>query len=339
MVKSGSNDSYQKHKNYIYHKMTIKNFVFSLLIILVARDPMAYSGCSSLSKGKITLKVNSCTVPNIQPSMIKNREYQRKFVKMDKIERRRLRVMYKGITIDGLVLKSAVQKTGALDTELDLQGQKISIFLTKKKVACNLLVGKIIESYLEEGCCDGHINPPCLFESHYLFNRKIFYSTKPSIPDFKSLRLKENKSKIVREANKQLKKNNFKKAALLYEKANRLNQLGIRGHYYLGVSYRLLDQCDKAVKPLEFIRKKDLKRENIKIEDLAIKQGVLLLARCYSRLLKPDQAVNVLNNLLYEPKRFKTQIKSSLSHSDFGWIHQEKSYIEYKQRAEEIIGR
>ena len=120
-------------------------------------------------------------------------------------------------------------------------------------------------------------------------------------------------------------------------KAN--GELDITGHYKLAVAYRKDDRCNKAIEPLEYINGRHNKKDFWADEEKVIRSARFLLARCYAKLNKPGFATTILEAYLLEPRKYRNELKWSLGHKDFGWIHTSKEYRDYKKEAQRRLGK
>jgi hypothetical protein len=129
----------------------------------------------------------------------------------------------------------------------------------------------------------------------------------------------------------------FKMAAKFLERTRSRGKIDLAGRYALGVSYRKLDLCPKAIPVLKEIYDDFLKKKNWADQDKYTRRAIFLLARCYAKELNSGQAVLILNGYLVEPKKYKAEIRQSFKHRDFGWIHTTKDYINYKKEAQKKL--
>lgn len=297
-------------------------------------------GCVSLIQGPLIVKVNSCQILDIRANLTNNSEYRTKLSRLDQREKRRLVEFYRGAYLKGTVVRSGAKITGDFQSSANLGGKPVSIFVPPgNRPSCALYQNRIVQSYVEEACCDGQINPPCLLKSHLVFKRPIRVFALPRGQVRRSgggVGLKM--ASEVKQGNWYLKRKKYASAIARYTAAKRRGKLGIRGHYYLGYAYQKIDRCDEAIDVLEVIRQKSLKGNTWQNEQFAIQNGMILLARCYARQLRADEAIEICNSFLHNPRKFGKQIVATLQHRDFGWIRNNPLYQDYRKRAQKTVG-
>lgn len=299
----------------------------------------AHGGCVSLVQGPLIVKVDSCQILDIRNNLVNNSEYRTKLSRLDQQEKDRLVSTYRGTYLKGTVLQSKAKVTGVFQSTANLVGKPVSVFVpSTNSQGCGAYQYRIVQSYVEEACCDGQINPPCLLKSHLMFKKpiKVFSLPQSQVRRTKGVGLKM--AREVKEGNWFLKRKKYGDAIGRYTKAQKQGQLGVRGHYYLGFAYQKIDRCDKAIEALGILRKANLTGQAWQNEQQAIQKGLILLARCYARQLRADEAVEVCNSFLHNPRKFGKQIIASLNHRDFGWIRNNPLYVDYRKRAQQTVG-
>lgn len=299
----------------------------------------AYGGCVSLIRGPLILKVNSCQILDIRENLANNSEYRTKLSRLDAAEKRRLVGFYRGAYLKGTVVQSNAKITGDFRSSANLSGKPVSIFVPPgRRPNCSAYQDRIIQSYVEEACCDGMINPPCLLKSHLMFNKpiKVFALAKGQVRSKRSIGLKM--ASEVKQGNWFLKRKKYASAIGRYRAAQKKGVLGVRGHYYLGFALQKIDRCEQAIEALSYVRQKALKGNTWQNEQLAIQDSLILLARCYARQLRADEAIEVCDSFLHNPRKYSKQIIASLNHRDFGWIRNNPLYKDYRKRAQKTVG-
>lgn len=206
------------------------------------------------------------------------------------------------------------------------------LYVPPGQQTCAGVLGKRVAGNLREICCDGGGDPPCLLNTSYVLSApKVLGSAGTSAGD--ASRQKAAKSKDYVQGTAAFQQRKWKDAVKAFEQARAKGELDIKGHYRLGVAYRELDQCRDAVAPLRFVHEQREKKAIFADEESVARDAGFLLARCHSKMNEPGAAVLLLNSYLLEPQKYKKEIKESLSHKDFGWIHTSKEYREYKAEA------
>lgn len=323
---------------------TTMNYLLNIVLALscgsaLVHGTSGYSGCVSLVKGPLILRVNSCQILDIRQNLTNNSEYRTKLGRLDQQEKNRLVAFYRGAYLKGTVVQSGAKITGVFQSSANLRGRQVSVFVPPaNSKPCSTYQGRIIQSYVTEACCDGQINPPCLLKSHLVFKKpiKVFALPKAQVASTSSVGLKM--ARVVKEGNWYLKRKKYSSAIARYQQAKQKGQLGVRGHYYLGFAYHKVDRCDKAIETLAILRGQSASGSTWQNEQQAIQKGLILLARCYARQQRADEAVEVCNSFLHNPRKYGKQILATLRHPDFGWIRNNPLYQDYRQRAENTIG-
>jgi hypothetical protein len=109
------------------------------------------------------------------------------------------------------------------------------------------------------------------------------------------------------------------------------------GYYFLGLTYRYLDLCSKAISPLTYLAELNDKNEVWGDQKEVLRRSNFLLARCHSKLNRPGEATIILNSYLIEPGKYRAEIQESLKHKDFGWINSAKEFVEYEAKARKAL--
>ena len=313
---------------------------FILWALLGSPFSVALGDCISLVKGPIILDVRTCGVLNPEGTFDPNMERYQFIMQLPPMERKRFYHSYRGMVIRGTVAKSKAIRSGLAKEMGALQGESIAVFVPPGSTAysCQKIQGKRLAGMLDEACCEGGGDPPCLLQSSLVFKDLKVTGTAAQKAPGSSVAQQRKVSKLEKAGDDFFKKKDFKKAIGYYRAAWGKNLLGIRGLYKLGLAYRFEDKCGLAIKPLEAIRtrfnKKDYWAEDLPL----VHKGKFLLARCYAKINKPGFAVTVLDGFLIEPQRFQKEIRASLTHQDFGWIKTSKEYGEYRKRVKEKLG-
>ena len=309
-------------------------FIFANLI-----SNQSAAECVSLVKGQIAFDVNTCGV--FSPEKTFDFSMSRyAFIKdLPAANRKQFYDSYRGLLMKGRVAKSEAIRSGLSPEKGALNGENISVFVMPGQASCENLTGKRLLANLDEACCEGGGDVPCLLNTSFVLKdikaMGEANDTEPSEkkkPSFK-------KSKNYLAAEKLFAKKDYKKAAALFEEAKRNKELDIPGAYKLGITYRLLDQCKKAIPILRDVYDRYIKNDFWAEDEEDIRSANFLLARCYSKLSEPGFAVVVLNAYILDPKKYRKELDLSLKHKDFGWIHTSKEYREYKKDAEKALSK
>jgi hypothetical protein len=204
------------------------------------------------------------------------------------------------------------------------------MYIAPPQNQCSAILGKRVAANVNERCCDGGGDVPCLLDTGFVLkDPKVIGSTASGAGD-------ESRQRAMRSATYKtgiaaFRAKKYKDAAAAFQKAKASGELDIKGHYSLGFSYREMDQCGDAIPPLKFIHDASLKKDIWADEEDIARKATFLLARCYSKINDPGAAVMILNSYLLEPQKYKAELKQALSNKDFGWIHTSKEYRDFKK--------
>ncbi len=300
---------------------------------LLSAPGISQDTCVELIKGNIVIDVSSCV--SFTPAAFDRSQPAFKFINnLDAAARQSLYKSYSGLIVKGTIVHSDAVRTGLSTTKGALRGQKESFFISAGLTTCEVIKTKRIFALLSEQCCNGNADVPCLLESGYvLTNLKmagaaIMGSSSPSIAPSKT------HSQLYIDADKKYSEQKYQDAINLYEKAEAEGDVDINSLFHIGFAYRSIENCAKAIPPLEKIWARKQANKIWTNDDLIARRGVFLLARCHAKSGHPAEAIYYLNSFLLDPKKYRNELQQSISHKDFGWIHSSKEYIEYKALAE-----
>lgn len=308
--------------------------VFALAIWSIGTA--ATADCISLVKGPIALDVKSCGVLNPEASFdLTNSRYT--FIKdLPPADRKKFLDSYRGLILKGRVARSMAVRSGLSPEKGALNGEEVSFYVRPGEAQCNALMGMRVAGMVDEACCEGGGDAPCLLESSLVL-KEVKAIGKPESSAGNKERSKAKATPDYLKAEEALRKKDYKTATRHFEAARQDGRLDLIGHYNLGLSYRLLDQCDKAVPVLDWIFKKSSKNEYWTDEEAVVRRSNFLLARCYAKLNKAEYAMVILQSYLLDPKKFKIELKQALNHKDFGWIKTSKEYQEFRTQADKAL--
>jgi hypothetical protein len=314
-------------------------YLKSLIILTGILSEVANAECISLVKGPVIVDIQSCGAVNPDAFDVKREKY--KFIgDLDPPGRKMLLNQYRGLYLKGVVVRSTAIREGIDTTPGALQGDSVQLFIPPGQAQCTAVQNKRVAGILQEKCCDGNGDAPCLLNTGLIFTKPKAVGQAGVGLDGKLLSPTKNNrehKKNYLDAQKYFVKKDYKKATALFKKADEEKDIDVKGLYQWGSAYRELEDCPAAIAPLERIYKLNQNGKVWKDEELDARRAVFLLARCHSKMNQPSQSAFYLNGFLVEPKRYMTEIKQSLKHKDFGWIHTSKEYVEYKAEAERVI--
>lgn len=313
--------------------MRMVNFI---LVLLLLGCTYSFGDCVSLVRGYIALDVKSCGILNPESTFDTSMERFSFIRELPSRDRQKFLHSYRGMLVRGLVVKSLAVRSGLTKERGVLEGENTKFFVHPgtSDLSCRNVQGKRIKALLDEACCEGGGDPPCLLSSKFVL-KDIKVIGKAGGKS--SSQSKARKSKVYIKAEQMFARKKFGAAIRLYEQANTSNGLDIKGLYHLAYSYRKDDRCGQAIRPLRRIEEKARKKETWAFEAKDVRNANFLLARCYSRLNKPQLAIPLLEGYLLEPVKYRKELVESLNHRDFRWIHTTKEYRNFKRLVHEKL--
>lgn len=314
----------------------------SLVIImaLLLMPQIASADCTSLIKGPVAVDVLTCGSVNPEAFDLTKSKY--KFIAdLDPEGRKIITSQYRGLAVKGQIVRSQAIQAG-LDTRKGaLQGETVVLFIPPSQQAqCSALIGKRIAAQLQERCCDGAAEAPCLLDTGLtLSDIKVAGN---AVTDAEGKPSGLNKPAKVRGADyKQAEKfylqKKFKEAVASYKKAEAQNDIDVKGLVRWGFALREMEDCPSAIAPLKKVYDLSQKGKLWADEEMDGRRGIFLLARCHAKMSDPSLAVFYLNGFLLDPKKYRSELIQSLKHKDFGWIHTSKEYREYSSEAKKKL--
>lgn len=313
----------------------ITNLLLTLLCTILFSS-FASGACLNLIKGPILFDAGSCK--KLEPTQFMDFKKEKfKWINdLDLQGKNNLLNSYRGILVKGLVVESRAKNIG-LDTEQGaLKGKEIYVYMPPNTASCSQVANHRISGKINEICCEGGGNAPCLLNTSYVFQANKIVG-KTASADGHQKRIEARKNPAYKKASKAFKNKKWQLAAKYFEKAKQVDKIDLLGLYKLSMSYRNLDLCKKANPILKNIFER---RKNDQIwgdEVRVAKNSTFLLARCYARERKASEAKVVLDSFLLEPSVNKAEIKRALKHKDFGYISTSKEYLEFKEAAEKAL--
>lgn len=294
----------------------------------------AYADCLSVIKGPIVLAPQSCTVVNPEATFAQAKPAFKAIRNMDATFRKKLYNSYRGLVLEGTVIRSLAKQQGMSEEKGALQGQSIKAFVATG--TCATYQGRQVVGIIEEVCCNGGDTAPCLIDVTYKINRPEAKAAQPPAKQAMK-RGTAKKSVDYAKAEEYFAKKQYADAIKLYEAAQARHELDPTGVYHLGASLREVDACPRAIPYLKLIYDKKIAGAVWADDDAVVRESNFLLARCYSRTSSQSEAMLILQSYLLEPKKHRKEITDSLNHPDFGFIHTSKDYIQYKNDAEKKL--
>lgn len=307
----------------------VKNFICFLFFW----PSLGISVCLDLVKGPIIIEVSECTPANPQVGSSDYRSFPEWVHSLDANLKNKVLSGHQGILINGKVTDSRITPVNQSELIRNIKGQKIKVFIhSDQGLNCADAARKLIHGILQESCCDTGSQAPCLWDTSYFMRspRPIAKPTLAQKPEAASQRTttspitSKNSEKLVEQHQKPTLSlaHNFYLARKFQEASKLLfvdwpeNANNPQWIWILTQSLRQQDLCIKAIKPLEkmndFYDKGELSLQH---ED-KIADSIFLLARCYAKTGKREEAVSVLQGMLYQKQLFKKHLAQSRHHHD-----------------------
>lgn len=310
------------------------------ILSLFGSSPVALAqvSCSSLVKGDIAFDVIQCGRINPEQTFKSSLDRFAFLRDLPKEKQKEFYDSYRGLIVSGKVAYSLAVRSGLTTEKGALATEEISVYINPGQTSCEQILGKRLKGQLEEACCTGGADVPCLLNSSYLLKSTSQIGTAGSSAGYKKMMdLDKNPSfrGWVKEFVKTGSVKDVESLASWYEE----DRLDERGRFMLAHSYRRMDKCPKAIEILEPLYRELLAGKYwIQVETF-LRRSALLLARCYSMEQNEGGALSVLDAFLKVPEKYRAEIESSLEHPDFGWIRTTKAYISYRQRAQKALAQ
>lgn len=307
-----------------------------LTLMAISHAPAALAVCTTLVKGPIAMEVKQCNIVTPERTFTGDMKYN--FIRdLPPANRKQFLSTYRGSLIKGTVTQSQAIRTGISDEKGALLNERISAFLPASQLACDKIMGKLIEVDLKQSCCDGGGASPCLLNTGYYLTNVRVSDAAAAAKNTNAKRSPEVQA-LYSKAKTAVSVKDFKNAAIHLEQIRTKGELDVSGQYLLAYVYRSLDKCNLALPLLEPLHQKFEKKEFWTDTEAPIRKGTMLYARCLSVLGRASEATLVLQGFLVERTRYKPEIRESISHRDFGYIRTSKSWATYKKAADKALG-
>jgi hypothetical protein len=296
----------------------------------------AQAACISLIRGPLVIDVKSCKAIVPEKDLTYGDEAFRDVKGLDPKAKGKLFATYRGLLISGEVVKSTAIQSG-LDVQGALNGTTADFYVAPGANNCAAIQGKRIASDIDEVCCEGNADAPCMLKTSYMLKTaKLVGVAESSAGD--RTRKEVEKNPRYQAALKLFQGKKYKKAAKEFEAVLKDMTLDIRGNFLLASSYHKQELCQKALPPLEYIAEQAEAKKIWGDEEGIARQAIFLLARCYAKTGDAGKSVIILNTYLIEAGKYRSEIEKSLKLAEFGYIHTTKEYKEYKEQAKKIVG-
>lgn len=306
----------------------------SVLVLILISQPLS-AACASLVRGQIMLDIQSCS--NVQPEQaFASPEPKYNFIRdLPPPQRKAFLDSYRGLSVRAKVARSFAIRSGLSPEQGALSGETIKAFIPPQLLNCGAISGKRVQAVMDEVCCEGGGEAPCLLGSSYVLKKPKVLGAANTKAGHTDSHLAANPE--YKQAQKLLAQRDYKKATALLSKLNLNQQLDVQGKFLLAAAYRDMDKCPAALPLLEELYQKFEKNDYWSDDESYIRRSNFLYARCLSMMEKAGEAVMILQGFLVEPKKYRKEILESFSHPDFGYIKTSKSYLEYKDTASRAL--
>lgn len=283
-------------------------------------------------KGPISFDIEVCKP--FDPAFFDTAKPKYKFIDdLDPDGRKQLLDSYRGLVLKGTIVLSQAIREGVSTSKGALQGQKTIVFIPPGATTCEMIRQKRIAAIINEKCCNGTGDVPCLLGNGYILS-DVKVTGDAMVGEGLEKKTRKPHSKDYLEAEKLYGAKKYKEAIKLYLKAEEAKDMDVKGLFRLGNAYREIEKCDLATKPLKKIWALQQANKVYADEEMDARRGVFLLARCEAKNGDAAGAIYYLNAFLLDPQKYRSELQQSLKHRDFGWIHTSKEYQEYKVAAE-----
>ncbi len=312
----------------------ILNLFFAIFMFLPNLSSL-YAQCASLARGAVAFDPKSCQA--LQPEQFfQKSKPQHKFIfNLDAVNQKQFFDTYRGHLLKGTVSRSQIKQKGLIESQRGLLlGKNISVFIPPTAVVnCSNITQQTVVGILSEQCCNGSGESPCLSGTNYILEIKE-QVPRIALDNQKNPTAARSRSEKAKTANEAFENSNFKLAAKNLEEVRKEGKMDALAYYQLGMSYRKLDLCRKAIPPLREFYDIEEQSKRWAADDDLVRKNYMLLARCYARENDADSAVMILGSFLTEPKKYRKEIEESLRERDFNWIDTTKEFKQYREEAQ-----
>lgn len=314
------------------HMYRVLAALFIMLAGLFAPDSRLHATCAALIKGEIAYDVESCGL--INPERTFDTRIERfAFIKdLPPENKKQFYNSYRGLILRGRVVRSLAVRSGLSSEPGALNGEIVSVFVPPGPIQCHQIRGKRLKAMLDEACCIGGGDVPCLLNSSYVLKNIQVIGTKGSAAGHK-VQMELEKDPQYQRALVEFRQNKFASAVSKLEEFRKSGRLDPRGYYFLALAYRNMDRCPMALTVLEPLEKQFQEGRFWAQNEQYIYNGVLLKARCLSLMGRAGEAVIILQAFSQDPIKYKEQFEASLSHRDFNRIRTTKEYTKFREAA------
>ena len=309
----------------------------ALTVIVFGGAATGFANCVSLVKGQIFLDVKSCGLLNPEASFDPSKGEKFKFIgQLPAQQRKQFLDSYRGLIVKGTVVKSSATRSGLVAEKNALNGEQVTIFIRPGKTDCTQIADKRLSANINEACCSGGGEVPCLLPSAIVVESyEVIGQAASSAGD--ADRKKSRQDPTYQQAEQAFVKGDFHKAAALYQRLLFEDKLDLKGRFQLGTAYRNLEMCPKAIPVLAVVHEQYTKKKVWADEEATARKAIFLLARCYAKEKNADMAEVILDEYLGDPVKYRKEIRDAMGERDFGWINTTKEYQRFLKQANEKV--
>jgi hypothetical protein len=215
----------------------------------------------------------------------------------------------------------AVQK-GLSNSPGALKGTQISAFIHgSHKLSCSKIKG-FVKGKLKETCCDGSGNAPCLWKTGY-------YLSKVKTSSGSKMKGRGEITSIIADAKKMFKKKEYSKIGYKYGYRGRDFPYEVEFQYYVGMSYFIQEDCEKAKNFFNRIHTAYGRgKANLAFKSM-IKKASYNFAVCHAREGDAIGATSILDGMKLDRKFFSKEISRARYDGNFGRIKNTKEWKKF----------
>lgn len=317
-------------------KALVKIALSVSFLVAIGLPDQVRAGCVSLIRGPIVVDMKSCGLINPEKTFDPAISQFSFIYELPAKERLEFLNTYRGLHISGRVVRSKAVRTGLREERGALNNEDIVAFIAPGVSSCSQIANKRLKANVEEVCCEGRGEAPCLLNSAYMLSSlEVIGEKSSSAGNIKQVVAERMKEFSL--AQKAFSDRDYKKSLKFLKVIESQGNLDTVSAYMMALAYRKLDRCPNAEPYLDKIYQRFLKNQYWAQNEKFIRAGVLLHARCLSVQQKSGEAAMVLQSMLSDVERFDAEIRQSLSHPDFGWIKTSKDFINYRDSAMKAI--
>ena len=148
-----------------------RQFFFLLALLGSIKSQIAKADCIDLTSGRIEYQVTGCEVINPEALFLTPESRDRFFKEHSPQQAKDILDSYRGIILEGKVVSSKAVAKGIKVRREALLGEQPSMFVSASNASkCAALIGKRMPGVVQQNCCDGHLEVPCLTKTSYVFS-------------------------------------------------------------------------------------------------------------------------------------------------------------------------